>query len=437
MRLILTFMMLFVAVMAWPQDKNISIQKLKKRLVKIVNEPDQPILWDMKRKYLMPLVEDPWESASCIQPIMDRLASSTTTGISELVVLPVPIPNAAAVKKNGLMVTTGLLDRAKSPDQLAFAVAHELAHHELGHARTTPRPLLWTLVLAGRKKMDLETIRALKSDIYFERSTLRRQETEADVRAVQMLIDAGFSPGAIGTGLDLFDTSSECMIDEDALVETFSSKGHPFYSYWLKDRIPLYMKEPRSLFNMEIDSLETHPPLAERKAHISDMLAEQEAPEKVLPSHPPSQLHKMQNIMGTYAIGLYDWSFMLALRAHLEDPGNAEITSFLTSLLLEVYHVKNLGIADEFIPREVYDYEPDLRLANTFLTNLRKSQIHQLAYNFLTSSQRFDPESEEHIYLYWKLSTLLDHDEAAACIKLAYRQRFEDGIYRRSMSRAF
>lgn len=58
-----------------------------------------------------------------------------------LYVLSHPAPQAELIGGEVLMVRTGLLDAAPGDDELAFVLAHELAHAALGHiaARRTPQ----------------------------------------------------------------------------------------------------------------------------------------------------------------------------------------------------------------------------------------------------------------------------------------------------------
>jgi hypothetical protein len=50
-----------------------------------------------------------------------------------LYVLEHPAPQAELIGEQVLLVRTGLLDAVRSDDELAFVLAHELAHRALGH----------------------------------------------------------------------------------------------------------------------------------------------------------------------------------------------------------------------------------------------------------------------------------------------------------------
>lgn len=74
-----------------------------------------------------------------------------------------------------VFLTTGLLARLANDDELAFVIAHELAHNILGHA-----------AILRRAKVE----HGLSGQI------IRQTEREADTLAGELLLDAGFDPVA-------------------------------------------------------------------------------------------------------------------------------------------------------------------------------------------------------------------------------------------------
>jgi len=76
-----------------------------------------------------------------------------------------------------VLVTTGLVSRLRSDDELAFVLAHEMAHNILGHA---------ALLRAGTGAGG-DAARAA-------RGIVRATERDADALAGELLIDAGYDP---------------------------------------------------------------------------------------------------------------------------------------------------------------------------------------------------------------------------------------------------
>lgn len=160
-------------------------------------------------------------------PLLDiyrpiQAASSIDESIKLFITLE-RAPNAWALKHySGL--TTGLLRLNPTRDELAFVVAHELAHIELGHYQARISEVSkYYAVAAIFILLSQGNYNPLKDPFFVTVARLglaaysRDQETAADVRGVQLVRNAGFDPrGAIsllsrlgatgrrGTG-DLFD----------------------------------------------------------------------------------------------------------------------------------------------------------------------------------------------------------------------------------------
>jgi len=148
-------------------------------------------------------------------------------------VLSDPYPNASINELGMIHVTSGLLAIAKSDDERAAALAHELAHFELGHLKKQKRRLAISKGLATAANVTLFTLMLYPSirhwssplrvavdwskgtktglqQLGFQSASLvmaaggvttvnggsRKDEMEADACAVQILQAAGYSPCA-------------------------------------------------------------------------------------------------------------------------------------------------------------------------------------------------------------------------------------------------
>jgi Zn-dependent protease with chaperone function len=133
-------------------------------------------------------------------------------------------PNAWALK-HYWGITAGLRTMPLSRDELAFVVAHEFAHIELGHYQKKLNEIAKIYALAAIALILTQGNYNPLNDPYFTLAARlamaaysREQEVEADVRAIQMMQAAGFDDrasvtmlerfrvtGVLGTG-DLFDS---------------------------------------------------------------------------------------------------------------------------------------------------------------------------------------------------------------------------------------
>ena len=114
-----------------------------------------------------------------------------------------PVSNAAAFDGNYIVINTGLYDSVyESEEGLAFVIAHEMAHHILGHIQRT-QELNYSLdyfdsLISTAKKSKSNTAglnelvaESRKLGIYKE---FRKMEYMADAEALSLITKAGYSP---------------------------------------------------------------------------------------------------------------------------------------------------------------------------------------------------------------------------------------------------
>jgi beta-barrel assembly-enhancing protease len=105
--------------------------------------------------------------------------------------------NALALPGGNIIIFEGLLKIADSPEELAGVLAHEAQHIFLKHStqgilRNLASGLLMTLVLG-----DANTVMGIAINIAGQLNTLgfsRKMETEADIKGVEMMLDAKINP---------------------------------------------------------------------------------------------------------------------------------------------------------------------------------------------------------------------------------------------------
>lgn len=129
----------------------------------------------------------------------------STVGMAPLPACPSRVHLARSNQRNAyadgrhVFLTTGLLARLRTDDELAFVIAHEMAHNILHHA---------TIMRGSDVKHGLGRTLGRSGRI------VRETERAADARAGDLMIDAGFDPvagagvldrlGGSGLGIDLF-----------------------------------------------------------------------------------------------------------------------------------------------------------------------------------------------------------------------------------------
>jgi len=137
-----------------------------------------------------PCKGDPRGSA-ILSELGDRLSEgSASTFDIRVQAVRAPFVNAFALPGGAILVTDDLIAQARTPDELAAVVAHEIAHVERRHAmqaawRSMGAGLLLDAVVGGGTGAGQQAV--LLAGGFADQRFSRDLETEADARAIQML----------------------------------------------------------------------------------------------------------------------------------------------------------------------------------------------------------------------------------------------------------
>lgn len=160
--------------------------------------------------------------------------------------------NAFSTDQGIIFVTTGLVSQVSSEAQIAYVLAHEIAHYKRKH------------VLERFKQKTV-----LRNANYYELSTYSKErELEADADAIDLYKNAGYDETLIEPTFDVL-MYSYLPFDEYKIPETFFN-SHDFYVPGFK-----FPKEPFAITAEENynDSKSSHPNISKRKKQVLDVLA--------------------------------------------------------------------------------------------------------------------------------------------------------------------
>lgn len=130
--------------------------------------------------------------------------------------------NAFAAPGRYVYIARDLLQRFGSDDPVAFIIAHEMAHHDLGHVRLA-HPLLTKLRFLENNLLVIALLRALEAAY----KTADR-ETAADSYALDLCIAAGYSPRGFRETFDIMEAEYLDFRDIDGVFGEFRHRDrHP------------------------------------------------------------------------------------------------------------------------------------------------------------------------------------------------------------------
>jgi len=124
-----------------------------------------------------------------LQALGDRIWQDEAGQEVKLFVIKEGDPNAFAVPGHRIVVFSGLIDRAASPDMVAGVIAHEMGHVELHHPM---RGLIHQLGLGAALTLIFgDSSLAGMGQLALALSYSREMEREADQRGIELLQQAG------------------------------------------------------------------------------------------------------------------------------------------------------------------------------------------------------------------------------------------------------
>lgn len=134
-----------------------------------------------------------------INTIVQRIAKERKLPEAKFTVhvVDAPVMNAFALPGGYIVVYTGLIDEAESPEEVAGVLAHEMAHVTLRHGMERIAGQAGIVVSVQLIFGDVSGLVALGVELgkyAAQNSYSRDQETEADLEGARMLYEAGLDP---------------------------------------------------------------------------------------------------------------------------------------------------------------------------------------------------------------------------------------------------
>jgi predicted Zn-dependent protease len=359
---------------------------------------------------------------------------------NQILVLNDPNPNAVSFGEGTFGVSVGLLGNIRFTDELAFILTHEVSHFELAHSLIS---LIQNYdsdykknVKNGMKKvlsddddMTQDDINKLRRIVYDNRKFKRHHELEADSLGINMSSRAGYS---LMDSYQLFRTLDSVRYLEVGLgtdlFKPLHSIKYPFQEEWIKNRLNLYSNKTRLISE---DSAQTHPDYEVRRTSL------QRAITQINSNRQPVKLNnrwhtilRFQGVESAFHSKRADLTLALALEQLSFYPSNSYLVSIITKIFIDLIEGKKReSIPFLFLPAVIGDDEEQLRLVNNFLHHVSSIEMGEIAFNFLNSQSRFNPNKEEHYYLLWKICDLTARASVKNNIKVNYKEKFPKGKF--------
>lgn len=353
--------------------------------------------------------------------------------------------NALTFPDGSILVNLGLLTRLNSEAELAFVLAHEIAHFQRQHGLQREemekaikvKPKHVEAVFEGNGNPD-----RLLGLFKFS----RENEAEADLLGLALFLESDYAPASALSALEILKTSGLPIHEENVNLFMHFQKGDfnidtlAIRSFTRSDlearRADEAKAKPDTKKKPKFDEAElaTHPEIEDRIAAIQAQL--DKTPKQTGKSQAfvqPEQAFQALRVAAgcesliTWKEGAsYAWALYNALKGYESAPENQffieQAAQNLFWICVLSYSEQGLGI-----PKYTVTSNPGYANLLFFIKNRDKASLSSMLRNFLEGYSAEFPESETLLILQGRLATLMG-DKATANSKYdLYLSKFPNG----------
>lgn len=352
--------------------------------------------------------------------------------------------NALCYGEGTILITLGLLSKIVNEGQLAFTLAHELAHFEMDHVKNNilvsleeeVNPLLKSEIENLNKgEITEEGLDRIKTWMYSIGQFSRNNELKADSLGLKYFKEAGYPEYEAISLLALLDSAQVPKYKlGNSLFQPLNFTRYPFQSSWLKPRLSIYAKRRFNNFIVPIDSLRSHPEYKLRKSALNNYHYDLSQYPVELDISYFTSVADFELIEAAYQAKEFDRCLHFALQLKSVYPKNSYINTIIGRILTTICETKMEGLAlSTYVNPFTENYPPELRTVNNFLYNLMAQEIGEIAFNFLNQQDNFDNNNEESYFLLWKICKLTQRTSVKEKVKESYLVKFPKGIFAKQM----
>lgn len=387
--------------------------------------------------YLINLVQREYlindeEINELVYSINDRLTACNPSikPIKKILIKRDGFLNASSYGEGTISLNIGLIAAVESEEELAFIVAHEIAHYHLDHLRSriekfTNRASSKTVMRRINKipegNMTLEDLQFVQA--WFNNMLLNSRESElqADSLALVMFRNCEYSNEF---GLDALTRLKSVYHPPNPLkrnlFDEFIFDEYPFKKRWLNTK---RVKRSGSLLThlLNNDSIETHPDIDIRIERIANKKSTAPASESTI-SQSISKRSQLELISSFYKNGLYDFGIHTALQLKAATTSTSEIDFYISRMLYEITLAINDNRLPVYVRNSTFQYPPETRALNNFFYNLTVAEASEISY--LYTKKNFDPENPNHYRVLFKTHELTNRLSQNKSLKREFKKRF-------------
>lgn len=362
-------------------------------------------------------------------------------------------PNASCLGDGSLMFNIGLMRRLSNESQVAFVLAHELAHYTQNHVNES-------IVQSVEKKYSKETqdkikeisqlkynrnqagFELLQSVTYSSSKHSRIKESEADSIAVILLEKAGYNSNEALSALAILETiDDEKYKDSIIYHREFNRELYPFKNEWIVQENPLavfFNKEiDDEVFAFDKDSIKTHPDCLQR----IDLLAPEinnngntHFVEKIVHDNAVAQAD-FDYVLSAYHYKNYGFAIYQSLQLQKHYPDHPFLIGIIAACMGEMAIAMDDHELGKLLPQTSPHFGENYNDLLALLNTLTMKEMIEVGYNYARIYEENAHQNEALAYGLAITSKLKNKTLEKQNYKSIYYKHFTTGFFRNKVAK--
>ncbi len=336
------------------------------------------------------------EVGNYVEKVLDKLLANEPEVRKKMKVLMVrnPYVNAYATEQGIILVNLGLMSKVRNEAELAFILAHESIHFINNHNSN--------LVLEEVKiqnQVEFMGSSGVNEKIFRKHAYNRNLETEADIKGIDLFLNAGYNEKYAYSVFDVLDSASFPYSFQEVDLEPFRPQGFAF-----PDSVTSI--QPSKVVLVVDDELTTHPGTDERRRELKKKLGgsiKDEGAKFLVSEEEFLRVRDLSRLdMARYynAEDLFVSGFYHSLTMLKEFPGNQYLER---SLMESLYKLSMAHVNGRFMTKfSLNDQGIEDDLAE-LLDDMRSEEILVVAIRHAFNLHRAHPEERYYLDVYHSL----------------------------------
>ncbi len=328
-------------------------------------------------------------------------------------------PNASNLGEGTIVMNIGLIRRLANESQIAFVLAHEIAHQTSFHVNqhiidyvehknlsSTQREI--KQITKQKYNRNRAGMTMLKSVVYNGAKHSRYKESEADSLAVELLKNTEYDLSQAPKALELLDSvDDEKYQNEYVLHREFNRDLYPFKPEWKVEDNPLegfFQKDnTNEILGLDEEQLKTHAEPKKRALELEAQIGSTANGGKVNPQGDQAYQQAVQQadfdyILSAYHYDNYGYAIYQALQLLQEYPNHPFLVGIIGASMGEMVDAIDHHELGKVLPLSSPEFEDDYNDLLKFLNNLSMQEMKEVAWNYVAIYQDQAEQSDVLTY---------------------------------------